>query len=206
MKKIVVICLLLVSVTVAKAQFVETFDSNKFGWQEYVTKTGGAIITEGVMRLENKSALAGILNPGSEVVTSCYPPFDPQKNFIFKCDAKMKRLDFGSYFGIIFDYMDDYNYSVFYITKSLSANAATVVYKRVVENRIVGYRYSDIKLTQKKNLEFNFELKSMFDKLEFYCNNMKAMEIRYNPVKHCGIGFSIAGALVVDFDNVSFVQ
>ena len=39
-----------------------------------------------------------------------------------------------------------------------------------------------------------------------YCNNMKAMEIRYNPVKHCGIGFSIAGALVVDFDNVSFVQ
>ena len=207
MKKIIAICLLLVCATTASAQFVETFDSNKFGWQEYVTKNGGAMITEGVMRLENKMSILGLVDPNSATVTSCYAPFDPRKNFTFKCDASTKKLNVGPYFGIIFDYVDNYNYSVFYISKSLfDANNATVLYQRVVENRVVGQRMADLKLTQKKNLEFHFELKSMFDRIEFYCNDMKAMEVRYNPITHCGRGFGVFGPMTVDFDNVSFEQ
>lgn len=206
MKRFFTICVLLICVAITNAQNIETFDSNKFGWLESVEKNGSAIITEGVMRLECKAALnLFTLTPGiSQVITSCYAPFDPKKNFTFKCTATTKKINRMGCFGIIFDYMDNYNYSAFYISKG--DKNAVVLYQRVVENRVVGQRISDIKLTSKKNLEFNFELISSFDKLDFYCNDMKVMEVRYNPINYSGIGFGVYGQQTVDFDNVEFIQ
>ena len=189
------------------AQNVETFDSNKFGWLESVEKDGSAIITEGVMRLEGKNALDDVWSlksNESQVVTSCYAPFDPQKNFTFKCDAIAKKINDKGYFGLIFDYMDNYNYSAFYIFKG--DKNAMVMYHRVKDNEIIGYRLADLKLKEKKNAAFAFELRSSFDRVEFYCNDMKAMEVRYNPIQYCGIGFAVFGQQTVDFDNVQFIQ
>lgn len=207
MKRIIIICSLLICAAAVNAQNVETFDSNKFGWLESVEKDGSAIITEGVMRLEGKNALDDVLSQksnGSQVVTSCYAPFDPQKNFTFKCDAIAKKINDKGCFGLIFDYMDNYNYSAFYIFKE--DKNAIVMYHRVKDNEIIGYRLADLKLKQKKNAAFAFELRSSFDRVEFYCNDMKAMEVRYNPIQYCGIGFAVFGQQTVDFDNVQFIQ
>ena len=198
---------MLICAAAVNAQNVETFDSNKFGWLESVEKDGSAIITEGVMRLEGKNALDDVwsLKAGeSQVITSCYAPFDPQKNFTFKCDAIAKKINDKGYFGLVFDYMDDYNYSVFYIFKG--DKNAMVLYQRVKDGEIIGYRLADLKLKEKKNAAFAFELRSSFDRVEFYCNDMKAMEVRYNPIQYCGIGFAIFGQQTVDFDNVQFIQ
>ena len=207
MKRIIIIDSLLICAAAVNAQNVETFDSNKFGWLESVEKDGSAIITEGVMRLEGKNALDDVwsLKAGeSQVMTSCYAPFDPQKNFTFKCDAVAKKINDKGYFGLVFDYIDNYNYSVFYIFKG--DKNAMVLYHRVKGGEIIGERLADLKLKQKKNAEFAFELKSSFDRVEFYCNDMKAMEVRYNPIKYCGIGFAVFGQQTVDFDNVQFIQ
>ena len=207
MKRIIIICSLLICTAAVNAQNVETFDSNKFGWLESVEKDGSAIITEGVMRLEGKNALDDVWNlkaGESHVMTSCYAPYDPQKNFTFKCDAVAKKINDKGYFGLVFDYMDNYNYSVFYIFKG--DKNAMVLYHRVEKGEIIGERLVDLKLKQKKNAEFAFELKSSFDRVEFYCNDMKAMEVRYNPITYCGIGFAVFGQQTVDFDNVQFIQ
>ena len=207
MKRIIIICSLLICAAVANAQNVETFDSNTFGWIESVEKDGSAIIVEGVMRLEGKNALDDIWNlkaGSSQIITSCYAPFDPQKNFTFKCDAVAKKINDKGFFGLIFDYMDDYNYSAFYIFKG--DKNAMVLYQRVKDNEIIGQRLSDLKLKEKKNAAFAFELRSSFDRVEFYCNDMKAMEVRYNPVQYCGVGFGVFGQQSVDFDNVQFIQ
>lgn len=207
MKRIIIICSLLICAAAVNAQNVETFDSNKFGWLESVEKDGSAIITEGVMRLEGKNALDDIYivkSDYSQVVTSCYAPFDPQKNFTFKCDAIAKKINDKGYFGLIFDYMDNYNYSAFYILKG--DKNAKVMYNRVKDNEIIGYRFADLKLNQKKNAAFAFELRSSFDRVEFYCNDMMAMEVRYNPIQYCGIGFAVFGQQTIDFDNVQFIQ
>ena len=207
MKRIIIICSLLICAAVANAQNVETFDSNTFGWIESVQKDGSAIIVEGVMRLEGKNALDDIwsLKAGSsQIITSCYAPFDPQKNFTFKCDAVAKKINDKGFFGLIFDYMDDYNYSAFYILKG--DKNAKVIYHRLKDGKIVGCRSADLKLMEKKNAAFAFELRSSFDRVEFYCNDMKAMEVRYNPVQYCGVGFGVFGQQSVDFDNVQFIQ
>lgn len=207
MKRIIIFLSLLLCAVTANAQMVETFDSNKFGWIETVQKKGSAIITEGVMRLEGKNALEDIWgrsNSDVVVLTSCYAPFDPLKNFTFKCDAIAKRINDKGFFGLVFDYMDDFNYSAFYICKW--DKNAIVWYRRVKDGEVIGERIADLKLKQKRNAEFAFELKSSFDRIEFYCNEMKAMEVRYNPIKYCGIGFVVIGQQTVDFDNVEFIQ
>ncbi len=207
MKRIIIICSLLICAATTHAQIIETFDSNTFGWIESVEKDGSAIIVEGVMRLEGKNALndTWLLKPGiSQVMTSCYAPFDPQKNFTFKCDAIAKKISDKGFFGLVFDYMDNYNYSAFYICKG--DKNAKVLYERVERGELIGRRTVDLKLKQKKNATFAFELKSAFDRLEFYCNGMKAIEVRYNPIDYCGVGFVVYGQQTIDFDNVQFIQ
>ena len=209
MKKNIAICMLFMSVAIAHAQNIETFDSNRFGWVEAVYKDKSAVITEGVMRLECKQTLASLLSltPSERMIqTSCYAPFDPKLNFTFKCTAVAKKVNAEGFFGLIFNYMDDYNYSAFYIGREPLQKNAVVIYDRVVDNKIVGRRVSELKLTSKKNAEFDFELKSSFDRLEFHCNEMKVMEIRYNPIQYSGIGFGVYGQQTVDFDNVEFIQ
>ena len=209
MKKIIAICILFISVAMTHAQNIETFDSNRFGWLETVDKNGSATIIEGVMRLECKTTLASLLTltPTERVIkTSCYAPFDPKKNFTYKCTAVAKKVNAEGHFGLIFNYMDDYNYSAFYIGRGYLQKNAIVIYERMVNGEIVGRRVSELKLTSKKNAEFDFELRSTFDRLEFHCNEMKVMEVRYNPIEYTGIGFGVYGQQTVDFDNVEFIQ
>lgn len=207
MKKILLLTFMLMFSVILNAQIVENFDSNKFGWIETVQRDGKTIITEGVMRIEGKKPVENIweINANSSrAITSCYAPFDPKKNFIFKCKAKANRISESGFFGLIFDYIDDFNHTAFYIAKF--DKDVIVVYDKVVEKDIVGRRINTLKLKELKNTELSFELKSTYDKLELYCNNMLAMEIRHSPIESTGIGFIVMGQQIVDFDDVELIQ
>ncbi len=206
MKRILFICSLLIcsSITKAETSALETFDANLYGWLEFVKNDGSAIIKDGVMKLEGKVDLSSFFTPSSNIITSCYAPINPRENFIYKCDAIAKRINDAGYFGLIFDYMDDYNYSVFFIGKG--DKNAEVIYNRVVDGELVGMRSADLKLKQKRKAEFHFEIRALHDKVVFNCNEMQVMEIRYCPIRCSGIGFCVRGKQSVDFDNVVFIQ
>ena len=62
MRKYLVIVALLAGSMIANAQIVETFDSNKFGWQEFAQKSGSALVVDGVLRLKGKNPLEDLAN------------------------------------------------------------------------------------------------------------------------------------------------
>ena len=205
MKKFILLTVLLVSTATLNAQYKihDTFDDNKFAWTEIVTKDTKALIEEGVMRLQGKNDLES--KKTSVAMTSCYAPLDPTKNFTIKCKSNVRKLNSDGYFGIIIDYMDDYNYSAFYLEKG-DKNNAIVSYERVVDGELVGSRKSDLKLQAKKDINIEFEIRSLLDKLQFYCNGMQTIEIRYNPIKYTGMGFIVFGDIQVDFDDLEIIQ
>lgn len=208
MKKIILTVGFVLCVSLANAQVKDTFDSNNLGWNEIVQKDGEAIITEGVMRLEGKRAINDLwtLDGGRHMVNSyCYAPLDVRKNFSIKCTAVAKKITDKGAFGIIFDQLDEYNQSVIYITK-WDNKSLLVRYYRKVNGEYVGYKANLIKIKEKKNAEFEFELKSTFDRFEFFVNGDKAIEMRNYPITYSGFGFELHGQLLIDFDNVEFVQ
>jgi hypothetical protein len=96
MKKMIVLMSLLICTTSIPAQMVEDFESNTWGWSESVQKDGQAIITEGVMMLVGKNEIDdewSYKRGTSTVLTSCYAPFDPTRDFTYKCVAKAKAIN-----------------------------------------------------------------------------------------------------------------
>ena len=206
MKKYLFIIALLACSVAANAQIVETFDSNKFGWQEFSQKDGSALIMDGVLKLKGKNPLEDIwsVKEHSDVQSTCYAPIDPQKNFEIKSTAIAKKINDKGFFGVIFDYKDDGNYSAFYISEG--DKNAIVLYQRLYERRIVGRRFTELKLQTKRKAEFDFSIKSTYDDIQFFCNGMKVMEVRHQLPQFTGFGFAVIGQQEVDFDNVEFIQ
>lgn len=206
MRKYLVIVALLAGSMIANAQIVETFDSNKFGWQEFAQKSGSALVVDGVLRLKGKNPLEDLwsIKEHSEVQSTCYAPIDPKKNFEIKATAIAQKINDKGFFGIIFDYKDDGNYSAFFISKG--DKNALVMYQREYEDRVVGRRFTELKLPSKRKAEFDFSIKSTFDDIQFFCNDMKVMEIRHQQPEFTGFGFIVIGQQEVDFDNVEFIQ
>ena len=206
MKRILFICTLLLCTTAMQAQITDTFDNNKFGWQEFSQKSGSAIIEDGVLKLIGKNPIEDLLTikPASIITSSCYGPIDPRSNFEIKCTAIAKKINDKGYFGIIFDYKDDSNYSAFFICKG--EKNARVVYQKIEKNEIAGQRSSEMKLSSKRKAEFDFSIKSTFNDIKFICNDMTVMEIRHHSPQYSGFGFLVIGQQEVDFDNVEFIQ
>lgn len=204
-KYLLIVALLSVSM-MASAQVSDTFDTNKYGWQEYAQKDGSALIVDGVMRLVGNNPLenAWTISSRSVIQSTCYAPIDPQKNFEIKSTAIVKKISNKGFFGVVFDYKDDGNYSCFYIQKG--DKNAIVMYERVYETRVVGRRYTELKLPAKRKAEFDFKIKSNYNDIQFICNDMTVMEVRHQQPQFTGFGFIVIGQQEVDFDNVEFIQ
>lgn len=71
---------------------------------------------------------------------------------------------------------------------------------------MVGRIRADIKLKSQKRAELSLKVKSTFQKLEFFINDMKALEARYLPLESTGIGFYVLGQQTIDFDNLEIIQ
>ena len=204
MKKVIILFFALVALNANAQNYTDTFDSNTLGWTEESDKNYEAVIKEGVMHMSSKpGGLAGaLLGKRDYVETHCYAPLDVTKNFEIKCEAITKKsgiLNIGL-FGIMLDYIDDGNFTAFLIGNDY----AYLV--RYYNNQIIGRISNSIKITDKKQASFDIAIKSTYQKLEFFINNMRAIEARYLPLQSNGFGFYVNGDMTVDFDNVEFIQ
>lgn len=199
MKRILSIILAFVSINVFAQTITEDFESNSLGWNESVGKKGEAIIKDGALHLSAGAGLEG----GRSFIATCYLPIDSSKNFSIKAtctNTKINDEDHG--ICLIINYMDDYNYDEFIITKELA------IYKRWIDGKPVGFRQSQIKV-DKKSKDHIIEIISTLNKLEFIVDNMKCLELRYAPLHYSGFGVGVwaaDGKQVADIDQIEIIQ
>lgn len=192
MKKVLLTIALSAIALASNAQtFSETFDSNTMGWTEEASSRGEALVKDGVLHLVSK---------GTAMMSSCYTNLDVKKNFEIKCKVNVKKIDAGNPIGIIFNYLDDYNYCLFGIDEE------TAYFKEFRDNQLVGYRRNALKLQGKRKVELDFAIKSTYNRVQFEVNNMTAIELRFKPLISNGIGFYIIGNQTADFDNLEIIQ
>lgn len=198
MKKTLLFIAAMAATVFANAQFKDDFESNKMGWSEFVAKDGEATIKEGKLHLIGKKDISS--DKTSVSYTYCYAPFDFNKNFSIKAKIFAKKIDDENNFGIMFNYIDEYNYCAFVITQDY------VYFKKVKEGNLVGLNRNGAKTKNLKKSDVNLEIKSTFNKIEFFINNVKVIEQRYIPMESTGIGFYVIGKGVADFDDLEITQ
>lgn len=187
----------------ANAQsFKDTFDSNTLGWTEMSSSDGEVLIKDGVLHLKGKKNGQSFFTyvPGTEIITSAYTAFDPQKNFQIKCKATIKKINDKNPIGIIINYQDDRNFMLF------SIDEGNAYFMRYEDGDLTGYRANLLKLKGKRNTEIAFEIKSTYNRIEFLVNDMTAIELRYQPIISNGVGFYLYGAQEADFDDLEIIQ
>lgn len=188
---------LLLSTSVVFAQMEDNFETNQFGWTESAGKRGTAVIKDGVLHMESKSAV---------LTSTCYAPFDVNKPFIMTCEALAKKIDDDKIFGIILDYEDDNNYLCFFISEG---EAKLEVFK---EEKLIGRKSEAINLKSGKKVGIEFEVEYNLNELVFKVNGVKAMTYRRRVEKDqfllgtSGIGFFARFGQTIDFDNLKVVQ
>lgn len=193
MKKIFIIAAIAMASLSLKAQVVfnETFDTNAAGWQEYASKAKKCLIADGVMYMQTDDDAA--------MTSTCYAQFIPQQNFVMECQIQTKKREVE--FGIVFDYMDDYNYRAVYVSNTL------VYYVKLVEGKLVGYRLNEIKkLSKVKANGINLKLKQESQKLTVLVDDMQALELRYVDIQHAGVGLYAGGNQKLSFDSFTIKQ
>lgn len=191
MKNIFIILALCLSVSI-NAQIKDDFESNKLGWTEFSSSRSEAIITDGHMHLVSKN--------DDPAFTICYPALDVSRNFEIKCDVLAKKIDDDKTFGIVLDYLDEYNFTAFMVTEGMA------MFRQFKENKLVGRLYAPIKLKEQKKALVELKIKSEYQKIEFYVNGMKALERRFLHMDSNGVGFAAGGKQKIDFDNFEITQ
>lgn len=193
MKRTLLLTVAIINMTfMVNAQIKDDFETNKLGWTEFSSNRSEAIITEGHMHLVSKNDDAAI--------TVCYPALDFTRDFEIKCDVLAKKIDDDKSFGLLIDYFDEYNYTVFLVTEGMS------MFQIVKENKIVGRIYAPIKLKEQKKATVELKIKSSYQKIEFFVNGMKALERRFLHMESNGIGLWAGGKQKIDFDNFEIIQ
>ena len=202
MKKYFIVIFVLIIWNVNAQNYKETFDTNVLGWTEISDGHGEAVIKDGVMHIEGQNSWGtdewGFKQP-IRIESHCYTSLDVTRNFEINLDVTVERLKEG-HVGIILDYYDGGNFLAFIF------NGSMAYILRFREGRLIGSIPNRIKLQDKRMETYNISIKSSYQRLQFYINNMLAVEGRYFPLTSNGFGFFVWGSLSMDFDNVEFIQ
>ncbi len=172
--------------------FSDNFDTNNMGWNEIISKEGEAIIKDGVLSIISKDELKGFQ-------ATCLTNLNVKNNFTLTCDVLIKNIDNESNFGLIIDYLDDYNYKVFGIYEG------NAFYRNVKDGKIVGYRSNTIKLKSKRNTNASICVEKKGNSMILSVNEIEALEVRPD-LQYNGIGFFVSGKQKVSFDNLEIKQ
>jgi hypothetical protein len=177
----------------AKAQRVvtETFDNNKFQWEEFFEKTHSGSIADGYYILQNKEE--GFVRCVTEL------PIDVERNFKITFKFLVPKINDEYHFGIIFNYEDENNYSNFLVQEK----------KYKMWNKKDGTfslsRQSGIILKSGKNKEVVIAMEKKGTKLIFTVDNMEAVSIT-KKLNFNTFGFQVENANTIKIDEVSFEQ
>lgn len=193
MKKLVLLaCLAFVCMTTnAQVVFNEAFDSNDHGWIEYASKTKKCLIKDGTMIMQT--------DDNQYLLTTCFAQYDPQQDFTIECNILSQKRDI--IFGLVFDYIDDYNFRAVYVENDM------VTYVRYVDNKLVGWRFNQIKeLKSVKKTGINLKLQQSAQKLVVLVDDMQALELRYVDIRYVGVGLYAGGDQKLAFDSFIIKQ
>jgi hypothetical protein len=170
----------------------ETFDSNRFQWDEFYEKEYSGSIQDGYFVLQNKRA-------GFLVRSVAELPINIDNNFKVTFKFLVPQLNDKYYFGIIFDYKDENNYSNFLVTER----------KFKMENREKGTnslsRQNALILKSGKNKVVIIELEKKGKKLIFRVDNMEAVTIT-QTLNFGAFGFLVEDANTIKVDEVVIEQ
>lgn len=196
MKKIAIIVIFLFSFYFANAQdkriIRENFENNLFQWDEYYDKDYSSGIRDGYLFLENKE-------DGYIIWTSVEFPIDADKNFKVTFNLVPKEINDKTWFGIIFNYEDENNYSSFIVQEKgfrllNRVNGITSISKR-----------SSIILKKAKNKDVKIELIKKGKKLNFIVDNMEVLTIS-KEVKFNTFGCIVEGKNSLKVTEVTIEQ
>jgi len=165
----------------------ETFENNKFRWDEFFEKDYSGSIQDGCYVLQNKK-------DGFLVQSVAELPINIDNNFKITFNFLIPKLDDKYYFGIIFNYEDENNYSSFLVSEK----------KFKILNRVNGVssmsRQGGIILKSGKNKEVVIEIEKKGKKLIFNVDNMETVTITKM------LGFNAFGFQVEDSNTIKVTE
>jgi hypothetical protein len=194
MKKIILLLACFTALVSAQGQraVTETFDNNKFQWEEFFEKGYSGSIQDGYFVLKNEK-------DGSLVRSVTELPINIDNNFKITFKFLVPKLNDEYYFGIIFNYEDENNYSNFLVSEKKfkmwnMANGTSSI-----------SRQSSIILKSGKNKEVTIEMEKKGPKLTFRVDNMDAVSIS-KKLSFNTFGFQVENANTIKVDEVAIVQ
>jgi len=195
MKKIFfMICVLTSTFVNAQEQIVvkETFESNKFRWDEFFEKEYSGCILEGSYVLQNKKN-------GSFAQSVTELPINIDDNFKITFKFLIPKLDDNYYFGIIFNYEDENNYSNFLVSekKFKILNKVNEVYSVSRQGGII--------LKSGKNKEVIIVIEKKGKRLIFDVDNMEVVTIT-KKLDFNAFGFQVENANTIKVTEVLIEQ
>lgn len=176
MKKIlaIVVCLLFCDLIKAQEKRVikENFENNTFQWDEYYEKSRSCGIRDGYLLLESK-------NENDTVRTSVEFPINTEGNFEITFNLCPEKIDDETWFGILFNYEDEGNYSKFIVQEKNSR----LINRRNNEKESI-IKKIPIILKKGKEKQVKIKLIKKSKKLNFLVDDMDVLtiskEVKYN--------------------------
>lgn len=196
MKKYIIFLSVLFWLTTISAQekrvIKETFETNKYQWDEFYESSSTASIQDGYLQLENgeKAMLRSVVEL----------PISIDRNFKLSFKMNVKKIDDGDeWFGIIYNYQDENNFCCLLIQEK----------KFAIFNKVNGIssvsRKGSIILKSGKEKDVNIDMEKKGNKLVFSVDNMEIISITKDIINNT-FGCCVLGENTVKVNELTIEQ
>ena len=193
-KKILFVLLVVITSMAVNAQNIiwqDDFDGNK-RWSEFeYKKEGSCLVKDGMLTIKSED--------GYSFISNCKTNLNGNKNFTLKIEATSKSgLKEDTYFGIVLNYLDRKNYTLFAIEKGFA------YFLELKQGVIVRQEFDLIKKTKDKT--FSLEVRKSGNNMLFVVNGEETLDMEQVEVTSSKIGLYVSGKAEVSFDNLKIMQ
>lgn len=195
MKKIILLCFLsLAANTLVKAQNIiwqDDFNGNN-NWSEFeYKKQGSAFVKDGVLTIKCEE--------DNTFISKCRTNLNGNRDFSIHVEAVSKSgLKEDMFFGLVVNYLDRKNYTVFAIEKGFA------YFIECKNGIVVREDYDLIKNTKAKS--FTLELRKTGNNVVFVVNGEETLDLDQVEIMTNIVGLYVKGKAEVAFDNLIIKQ
>lgn len=170
----------------------ENFENNRLQWDEFYEKESTGSIQNGYYILENKQS-------DSYALSITELPVNIESNFKLTFKFLVPKVNENYYFGIVFDYEDENNYSNFLV----SERKFRIWNKKEGKSSLL--RKNSLILKAGKNKEVIIEMEKKGPKLIFSVDNMEAITFT-KELHFSSFGFQVEGSNSIKISEVVIEQ
>ena len=197
---------LVVSVCAANAQTASITDTLLFdsleernGWTEMSYKKKSDVeqnTKKGFITLKSKAKKIVSYN----AKTHCFTDLNVDANFFVTCSVDANGIKAGNMVGMMFDYMDDMNFSV------VGIDNKHAYFQKYSEGKLVGEMICLFHVKKKHSAMWELGIRNTDGKLEFVVNEQVAFDLRHRELVSGGIGFYTYGKQTAKFHDLTIMQ